>query len=67
VALAGLHSGRWDVLMAQHKLIDRGLLHHVSDRCGRPYAWTVNERASIARLQTLGVHGITTADPRLFA
>ncbi len=67
VALAGLHSGRWDVLMAQHKLIDRRLLHDVSDRGGRLYAWTVNERASIARLQELGVHGITTADPRLFA
>jgi glycerophosphoryl diester phosphodiesterase len=67
VALAGLHSGRWDVLMAQHKLVDRELLHDVSDRGGRLYAWTVNERVAIARLQELGVHGITTADPRLFA
>ncbi len=67
VALAGLHSGRWDVLMAQHKLVDRGLLHDVSDRGGRLYAWTVNERVAIARLQELGVHGIATADPRLFA
>jgi glycerophosphoryl diester phosphodiesterase len=67
VALAGLHTGRWDALMAQHKLVDRGLLHDVSDRGGRLYAWTVNERAAIARLQELGVHGITTADPRLFA
>ena len=67
VALAGLHSGRWDALMAQHKLVDRGLLHDVSDRGGRLYAWTVNERVAIARLQELGVHGITTADPRLFA
>jgi glycerophosphoryl diester phosphodiesterase len=31
------------------------------------YAWTVNERAVIASLQRLGVHGIATADPRLFA
>jgi glycerophosphoryl diester phosphodiesterase len=67
VALAGLHSGRWDAVMVQHKLVDRALLHDVSDRGGRLYAWTVNERASIARLQALGVHGITTADPRLFA
>ena len=65
--LAGLAARRWDALMAQHKLVDRALLHDVSDRGGRLYAWTVNERASIARLQTLGVHGITTADPRLFA
>jgi hypothetical protein len=27
----------------------------------------VNERAGIARLRALGVHGIATADPRLFA
>jgi glycerophosphoryl diester phosphodiesterase len=67
VALAGLHTGRWDTLMAQHKLVDRLLLHDVSDRGGRLYAWTVNDRAVIARLQALGVHGITTADPRLFA
>jgi len=66
VALAGLHTGRWDALMAQHKLVDRALLHDVSDRGGRLYAWTVNDRAAIARLAGLGVHGITTADPRLF-
>ena len=65
--LAGLQSGRWDAVMAQHKLVDGRLLGDVSDRGGRLYAWTVNERAAIARLQTLGVHGIATADPRLFA
>ena len=67
VALAGIHSGRWDALMAQHRLVDGGLLGDVVDRGGLLYAWTVNERAAIARLRALGVHGITTADPRLFA
>jgi glycerophosphoryl diester phosphodiesterase len=67
VALAGIHGGRWDALMAQHKLVDGGLLHDVIDRGGRLYAWTVNERAAIAHLRQLGVHGIATADPRLFA
>ncbi len=66
-ALAGLHSGRWDALMAQHRLVDGALLHDVAERGGRLYAWTVNERAVIGRLRDLGVHGITTADPRLFA
>jgi len=66
-ALAGLHSGRWDALMAQHRLVDDALLCDVIDRRGRLYAWTVNERAAIASLQRLGVHGIATADPRLFA
>ena len=66
-ALAGLHAGRWDAVMAQHRLVDDALLRDVVDRSGRLYAWTVNERAAIASLQRLGVHGITTADPRLFA
>jgi glycerophosphoryl diester phosphodiesterase len=64
--LAGLHSGRWDALMAQHRLVDDALLCDVVDRGGRLYAWTVNERAAIGSLRRLGVHGITTADPRLF-
>ncbi len=66
-ALAGLHAGRWDAVMAQHRLVDDLLLRDVVDRGGRLYAWTVNERRAIASLRQLGVHGITTADPRLFA
>jgi glycerophosphoryl diester phosphodiesterase len=65
--LAGLHTARWDAVMAQHRLIDHPLLEDVSARGGRLYAWTVNERADIGRLRELGVHGIATADPRLFA
>lgn len=65
--LAGLESRRWDALMAQHRLVDRGLLEEVLDRRGMLYAWTVNERPVIDRLRSLGVHGIATADPRLFA
>jgi len=67
VALAGLHSGRWDALMAQHRLVNDALLQDVVERDGRLYAWTVNERAAIGQLRRLGVHGIATADPRLFA
>jgi glycerophosphoryl diester phosphodiesterase len=65
--LAGLHAGRWDAVMAQHRLVDDALLRDVVDRDGRLYAWTVNERRAIASFQRLGVHGIATADPRLFA
>jgi glycerophosphoryl diester phosphodiesterase len=64
--LAGIALRRWDVLMAQHHLIDAGLLDDVLCRRGLLYAWTVNERAAIHGLRTLGVHGIATADPRLF-
>jgi len=65
--LAGLDTHRWDALMAQHRLIDDGLLGAVAARGGLLYAWTVNERPAIEALSRLGVHGITTADPRLFA
>jgi glycerophosphoryl diester phosphodiesterase len=65
--LAGLTTGRWDALMAQYRLVDDRLLADVKDRAGSLYAWTVNERRAIDRLRGLGVHGITTADPRLFA
>jgi glycerophosphoryl diester phosphodiesterase len=65
--LAGLAARRWDALMAQHGLIDCALLDDVLNRRGRLYAWTVNERATIHGLRSLGVHGIATADPRLFA
>ena len=65
--LSGLASRRWDALMAQHRLVDGTLLEHVIDRDGRLYAWTVNERAAIQSLRGLGVHGLTTADPRRFS
>jgi glycerophosphoryl diester phosphodiesterase len=65
--LAGLAAGRWDALMAQYRLVDHSLLEDVETRGARLYAWTVNERAAIHRLRWIGVHGITTADPRLFA
>jgi glycerophosphoryl diester phosphodiesterase len=64
--LDGLAAHRWDALMAQHRLIDLDLLSEVVARDGRLYAWTVNRREAIASLHGLGVHGITTADPRLF-
>jgi len=65
--LAGLAARRWDALMAQHKLVDAGLLAEVLSRRGLLYAWTVNDRETLDGLRALGVHGIASADPRLFA
>lgn len=64
--LDGLASRRWDAVMAQHRLVEPRLLEDVLSRGGRLYAWTVNERMAIESLRRLGVHGIATADPRLF-
>lgn len=65
--LDGLAARRWDAVMAQHRLVDDDLLERVVNRDGHLFAWTVNEREAIQSLRGLGVHGITTADPRLFA
>jgi glycerophosphoryl diester phosphodiesterase len=65
--LRGLAEHRWDALMAQHRLIDSTLVEDVEARGSRVYAWTVNRRSTIEALRGLGVHGIASADPRLFA
>ena len=65
--LAGLADHRWDALMAQHRLIDGSLRSEVTAREASLYAWTVNDRRMIGELRALGVDGIVTADPRLFA
>lgn len=65
--LDGLADGRWSAIMAQYRLIDGHLVGEVCERGGSLCAWTVNQRPVIERLRALGVHGITTADPRLFA
>ncbi|MBV9836741.1 MAG: glycerophosphodiester phosphodiesterase [Solirubrobacterales bacterium] len=64
--LAGLAAGRWDALMAQHRLVDAGLVAEVRERDRLLFAWTVNDRSLISRLRRLGVDGVATADPRLF-
>ena len=65
--LSGLAAHRWDAVMAQHRLVDRRLLDEVNLTGAHLYAWTANERSVVERLLNLGVHGITTGDPRLFA
>jgi glycerophosphoryl diester phosphodiesterase len=63
-AIAG---GRFDALMANHKLVGQALVDAVRDRGGDIYCWTVDSRPVLERLESLGVSGITTNDPRLFA
>jgi glycerophosphoryl diester phosphodiesterase len=65
--LRGLSDGCWQAVMAQHKLVDAALVADVETRHGALFAWTVNDRGLLTRLRGLGVHGIATADPRLFA
>jgi glycerophosphoryl diester phosphodiesterase len=66
-ALDALGAGRCDALMAQHALVDARLVADVQERGRQLYAWTVNDRPGIDRLDGLGVDGIISGDPRLFA
>jgi glycerophosphoryl diester phosphodiesterase len=59
--------GRFEALMAHHKLVDRELVERVTDAGAEVYAWTCDEPSLIERLTGLEVTGITTNDPRLFA
>jgi glycerophosphoryl diester phosphodiesterase len=65
--LDGIAGGRFDALMANHRLVGQALVDAVRERDGDIYCWTVDSRAILERLESLEVSGITTNDPRLFA
>lgn len=66
-AAAALRAGRCDALMAQWRLVTPRLVRVVHEAGGELYVWTVDERPQISRLEALGVTGVITNDPRLFA
>ena len=63
---AAIESGRFDCLMAHHRLVTRELVGRMREAGGDVYAWTVDSRIVLDRLLATGVAGITTNDPRLF-
>ena len=65
--LDGISGGRFDAVMANHKLVGQALVDAVRERDGDIYCWTVDSRPILERLESLEVSGITTNDPRLFA
>jgi glycerophosphoryl diester phosphodiesterase len=66
-AASAIRTLRLDALMAQWRLVSRGLVQAVHGVGAELYVWTVDDAAQIARLEALGVDGIITNDPRLFA
>jgi glycerophosphoryl diester phosphodiesterase len=66
-ARAALRSGRCEAIMAHWRLVTPALVAAVADARGQLFAWTVDEAPLISRIAALGVHGIITNDPRLFA
>ncbi len=66
--LAGraIRDGRCDALMAQWRLVTPALVRSVRNAGGELYVWTVDELPQIRALESLGVTGVITNDPRLF-
>jgi glycerophosphoryl diester phosphodiesterase len=66
-AAAHLAAKRIDAVMAHYRLVTPRLLRTVRAGGGELYVWTVDDAARIRALERLGVTGVITNDPRLFA
>jgi glycerophosphoryl diester phosphodiesterase len=66
-AARALRSGLCDALMAHWRLVTPRLVRAVERAGGDLYVWTVDDLPSIRRFADLGVTGVITNDPRLFA
>jgi glycerophosphoryl diester phosphodiesterase len=62
-----IREGRYDAVMAHWRLVTGRLVHSVHAAGGELYVWTVDDGMTIRRLEQLGVDGVITNDPRLFA
>jgi glycerophosphoryl diester phosphodiesterase len=62
-----LRAGRFDAVMAHWRVVTPALVRAVAEGGGELYVWTVDDPRMIAKLTAMGVDGIITNDPRLFA
>ena len=62
-----LRAGRFDAVMAHWRVVTPALVRAVAEGGGELYVWTVDDAKMIAKLTAMGVDGIITNDPRLFA
>jgi glycerophosphoryl diester phosphodiesterase len=66
-ARSALREGLVDAIMAHWRVVTPALWRAVRDTGGELYVWTVDDAPRISKLAALGVSGIITNDPRLFA
>jgi glycerophosphoryl diester phosphodiesterase len=66
-AARAIRAGRVDAIMSHWALVNPRLVRAVDEAGGELYVWTVDDAMRIAKLDALGVTGIITNDPRLFA
>jgi glycerophosphoryl diester phosphodiesterase len=62
-----IRDGRFDAVMAHWRLVTPRLVDAVQSAGGELYVWTVDELSRIRALEALGVTGVISNDPRLFA
>jgi glycerophosphoryl diester phosphodiesterase len=61
-----IRAGGCEAIMSHQILVSRGLVRSVHDAGGQVYVWTVDSAARIEALESMGVDGVITNDPRLF-
>ena len=66
-AARAIRAGRIDAVMAHWALVTPRLARAIEAAGGELYVWTVDDATRIAALDAIGVTGIITNDPRLFA
>jgi glycerophosphoryl diester phosphodiesterase len=66
-AAAAIKDGSCDAVMAHWRLVTPRLVRSVQGAGGEIFVWTVDELPRIRALDALGVTGVISNDPRLFA
>ena len=66
-AARAIRDGRIDAIMSHWALVTPRLARAIEAAGGELYVWTVDDPKRIAALDAIGVTGIITNDPRLFA
>jgi glycerophosphoryl diester phosphodiesterase len=61
-----IRAGRIEAVMSHYLLVSSQLVRAVHSRGGEVYVWTVDEAKRIELLDSMGVDGVITNDPRLF-
>ena len=66
-AARAIREGRVDAIMSHWALVTPRLARTIERAGGELYVWTVDDPTRIAKLGAIGVTGVITNDPRLFA
>jgi glycerophosphoryl diester phosphodiesterase len=66
-AATAIRAGRCDALMVHWRLVSEALVDAVAAAGGELYVWTVDDLVRLRELEAMGVTGVITNDPRLFA